>query len=515
MPQITIQSGVVAAGHRETALAASEILKAGGNAFDAALTAMLCACVAEPILASPGGGGFLMAHPADSSPIVYDFFAQTPAARSPASETEFYPIKADFGTAHQIFHIGMGSIATPGFIRGLFSIHRDLCSLSLDELMAPAISLAKNGILVNSFQSLISQIISPILNATHESFLLNRSPNAAEKLISEDEIYKNPRLADFMETLVIEGEDLFYRGEAGRMLIEACEQNGGHLRDVDLGNYHMIKRRPLQFSYHGSKILTNPPPSLGGALIAFALGLLETQNLSQHSIDGFARLTGIAKTICLVQQARADHTTDLDQLFTKEHKQHYLRSLHEGGICLRGTTHISIADMHGNLASMTLSNGEGSGYVIPGTGIMLNNMLGEEDLNPQGFQCWPCNRRMASMMAPTILLMNNGDIVVTGSGGSNRIRSAILQVISNLVDYQMPLENAVTQPRIHFEEGLLSLEPGFSEQIAHRLADEFPNQQHWDEKNLFFGGTHSVMRSIAGKFSGAGDERRGGVAIIV
>ncbi|MEN8178470.1 MAG: gamma-glutamyltransferase [Pseudomonadota bacterium] len=515
MRQPSHKGGAVAAGHRETARIASEILNEGGNAFDAALAAMLTACIAEPILASPGGGGFLTAHPADSSPVVYDFFAQTPSNRSPASAIEFYPIKADFGAAHQIFHIGMGSIATPGFIRGLFSIHRDLCSLPLRTLMEPAISLAKNGILVNNFQSLISQIVSPILHATADSFALNQSPTSPARLIAENELHTNPELADFFQLLISEGEDLFYRGEAGQLIIEASIQNGGHIRKTDLSNYKVIKRQPLQFTYHRSRIVSNPPPSLGGTLIAFALGLLETQTLGQHDPGELMHLRRLAQTICLTQQARSDWAGDLERILAPGSKQQYLRTLKEGGICNRGTTQISVADTHGNLASMTLSNGEGSGYVIPGSGIMLNNMLGEEDLNPDGFQTWPSDRRMASMMAPTLVFLENEDIVVTGSGGSNRIRSAILQVISNLVDFQMPLDVAVSRPRIHFENGLLSLEPGFKTSVANLLADEFPNQQHWDEKNLFFGGTHSVVVSSSGQFSGTGDERRGGIAITI
>lgn len=515
MHQPINKGGAVAAGHHETAQAAREILLEGGNAFDAAVAAMLTACVAEPVLASPGGGGFLTARQSESTPVVYDFFAQTPSSRQPASTIDFYPIEADFGTASQTFHIGMGSIATPGFIRGLFSIHRDLCRLPLRDLMQPAITLARTGVLVNDFQQLISQIISPVLHATPEAFELYRSSRNPKRLISANELHQQPELADFFQALAAEGEDLFYRGEAGRLLIEACIRHGGHLREFDLINYQVIKRQPLQYGYHRSRIITNPPPSLGGTLIAFALGLLETQSLSQQNAGSLIHLRKLARTICLTQRLRSVQNSNFEQILSPDIKEKYLRIVKEGGICSRGTTQISIADQRGNLASVTLSNGEGSGYVIPGSGIMPNNMLGEEDLNPAGFHIWPVNRRMASMMAPSLVFLENGGIVVTGSGGSNRIRSAILQVISNLVDFQMPLEMAVAHPRIHFEEELLSLEPGFKNDLINLLADEFPNQQQWDKKNLFFGGTHSVMMSSDGHFSGAGDERRGGVAFVI
>jgi gamma-glutamyltranspeptidase/glutathione hydrolase len=181
----------------------------------------------------------------------------------------------------------------------------------------------------------------------------------------------------------------------------------------------------------------------------------------------------------------------------------------------RGTTQISVVDALGNLASMTLSNGEGSGYVIPGTGIMFNNMLGEEDLNPRGFQRWPENRRISSMMAPSLLFTSEGRAVATGSGGSNRIRSAILQVLCNLVDFGMTLNQAVTAPRIHFESGLLNLEPEREPSVLRALAREFPHQKYWTARNLFFGGAHSVMRDPSSGLSGIGDPRRGGVCLEV
>jgi gamma-glutamyltranspeptidase/glutathione hydrolase len=174
-----------------------------------------------------------------------------------------------------------------------------------------------------------------------------------------------------------------------------------------------------------------------------------------------------------------------------------------------------VADVEGNLASMTLSNGEGSGYVLPGTGIMLNNMLGEEDINPFGFHQWPENRRISSMMSPTLMLTGSGDSIVTGSGGSNRIRSAILQVLINLIDFGMDIEKAVEYPRLHLEQESLNLEHQITDSDAEKLRDYFLEIVRWPNKNLFFGGAHTVLRSASGKLSGKGDSRRGGVCIKV
>jgi gamma-glutamyltranspeptidase/glutathione hydrolase len=175
----------------------------------------------------------------------------------------------------------------------------------------------------------------------------------------------------------------------------------------------------------------------------------------------------------------------------------------------RGTTHISAIDSAGNSASLTLSNGEGSGELLPDTGIMLNNMLGEEDLNPEGFNRWPCDVRVSSMMAPT-LAEDHRHLIAIGSGGSNRLRTAILQTLSNLIDFHMSPEQAVNAPRMHFERGQLDIEPGFEEQALRALLSDFPEHRIWESHNLFFGGTHTVCWD--GKtFTGAGDPRRGGV----
>jgi gamma-glutamyltranspeptidase / glutathione hydrolase len=507
-------TGIAATGHEATALAAREMLLAGGNAFDAALGAMLAACVAEPVLASPGGGGFLTALPAQGEPMVYDFFAQTPKQRMPIETIDFYPIVADFGTASQIFHIGMGSMATPGFVRGLFDIHRERCRLPMDLLMAPAKQLAVEGVVVNPFQDLIARIVAPILKATPAALALHASPGEPKRLTGVGERHCLPDLADFLSALEKEGAPLFYQGEVANRLIEDCRELGGQLRREDLEEYRVIRRKPLIQRYRDARLITNPPPSLGGPLIAFSLGLMANEKLTPKQWGGEHHLRHLARVMRLTLDLRSDERIPMDQILSPEVAERYRKRLRLGGISRRGTTQISIADSEGNLASLTLSNGEGCGYVIPQTGTMMNNMLGEEDLNPGGFHNWPPNERLASMMAPSLLLRDGGDALVIGSGGSNRIRSAILQVISNLLDFDMPLDAAVSQPRIHFEGELLSLEPEIAPEIARALLDEFPRQQSWREKSLFFGGVHSVLRQVDGHLLGVGDERRGGVSML-
>ena len=515
------QRGVVAAGHPATAQAAAAILREGGNAFDAALAAFFTACVAEPVLASLGGGGFLLAATPGRSPLLYDFFAQTPRRKPPVEALDFYPITADFGTAQQEFHIGMGAIATPGAVRGVFAIHRDLCRLPLEVIVEPACRAARDGVAVNALQAYIAEIVSPILLSSPEAIRLHESTTAPGRLAREHEVIQHREQADLFESLAREGEGLFYEGELAEELIDACAANGGCLVGEDLREYRVERREPLSLDYRGATLFTNPPPSLGGSLIAFALSLLKGEGVGRLEPDSGEWLMTLASAMRLTQHLRksegVDRRLDLStsrKILGDEYLEAYRRSLRDHHPFPRGTTQISVADASGNLASMTLSNGEGSGYVLPGTGVMLNNMLGEEDINPHGFHRWPEDRRIASMMSPTLVFSGDGRRVATGSGGSNRIRSAILQVLVNLIDFRMGVEEAVERPRIHFESGVLNLEVEPGPAVDARLRETFGQVRYWPGKNLFFGGAHSVTQALDGTLDGKGDSRRGGVCVI-
>ena len=507
--------GAVAAGHPATAEAASWALEAGGNAFDAAMAGLCAACVAEPVLTSLGGGGFLLAHRGGGRSTLYDFFVQTPLHKRPQAELDFYPIVADFGTAQQEFHIGTGSIATPGTIKGLFQVHAELCTLPMREIVRPAVELARNGVVLNRLQAYIFSVVGPIYRSTPGARSIYASREAPDRLAGEGENFRQPELADALELLAIEGERLFYRGEMGAALVDACRSGGGYLQQADLEAYTVLQRRPLGYRYRDARILTNPAPSSGGSLIRFAHALLEPHDPGTFGTDRhLCLLSDVMRQTNLARlekvQPGADGSGDMLQ---PETISRFRAALAGHPMNSRGTTHISVVDGQDNAASLTLSNGEGSGYVLPGTGIMLNNMLGEEDLNPGGFHRWDANVRVSSMMAPT-LAMDERRVIAIGSGGSNRLRTAILQTLNNLYDYGMDARAAVDSPRIHVEGDLLSIEPGFPEAVAEQVCAAFPQHHRWSERNLFFGGTHTVIHEGRG-FSGAGDPRRGGVFLVV
>ncbi|REL39277.1 gamma-glutamyltransferase [Rhodohalobacter sp. SW132] len=511
--------GAVAAGHPETAKVAEQILKQGGNAFDAVIAAQMAAFVAEPVLTSPGGGGFLIAEKNSGKQIVYDFFVHTPREKRPASELDFYPIFADFGEVHQEYHVGPGSVATPGMVKGLFAIHRDLCTLPFNVLAEPAIQLARSGVRMNSFQSGVFDIIKPIYLESPEANKIFGSSSHPGKLVRENELLKLPGMADFLEMLVRDGEHAFYEGDLASEISRICCESGGHLSRQDLQNYQVIKRTPLTFSYRADQISINPPPSSGGILIGFALRLLETIRRRPGAFGSAETLGLLANIQKMTDKARieslahADQTETYEGILDDDFLKRFGNEISGRSEANRGTTHISVADSDGNVAGLTSSNGEGSSVMIPGTGVMLNNMLGEEDLNPSGFHSWTPGQRVSSMMAPGILKKRNGEKIVFGSGGSNRIRTAILQLLLNLTDHNMPLREATDAPRIHLEKNILNLEAGFDSDAISKLITDYPDHKIWKKKSLYFGGTHSVCSGPDG-YSGAGDSRRGGVSIL-
>jgi len=520
----TQRHGAVACGHPATAAAAEEILAEGGNAFDAVLAAFCAACAAEPVLASLGGGGFLLAQPAGQDPLLYDFFVQTPKRRRAPDSLDFYPILADFGTATQEFHIGVGAMAVPGAVRGLFTIHEELASLPMTRIVEPGVRLARDGVATRPIDGYLFDVVSPILKATAESRSLFFRDDG--NLLATGERLHQPLLADSLEALASEGAKLFYEGDFAARLVRLCRESGGLLTEEDLVAYQVIRRRPFACDYRGHRVVTNPPPSCGGILIGFALALLTEESPARLGSGTLDSLQLLARVMELTNKARVEarleeavgdraETEAAARLFDPALLERYNDEVRGQGSFTRGTTHISVVDGAGNLAAMSLSNGEGCGTHLPGSGIMLNNMLGEEDLNHGGFHRWPEDSRLSSMMAPTLATSAEGALYAIGSGGSNRIRTAVLQVLVNLLDHGMGMSAATEAPRLHVEGPVANLEGGLHAEAEGMLGQQGYRPIVWPAHNLFFGGVHGVALSAAGELSAAGDPRRGGAALVI
>jgi gamma-glutamyltranspeptidase/glutathione hydrolase len=438
--------GAIAAGHPLTAAAGQEVLDRGGTAVDACCAAAFVSWVVESPLTGPGGGGFLLSHFGGRS-VLLDFFVTVP--RSFLGRDELLALAVDFdGDTQQVFHTGRAAVAVPGVGRGLCEAHRRWGRLEWRSLFERAVSLAHDGFELTPQAAYLLDILDP---------LLKHSPEGAAMYTRSGGRMSFPDLAATLELLAADGVEQLYSGDLARAICAHVP-----LTLEDLGSYEVIEREPLSVFYRGHDFRTNPPPSSGGRLIATGLDALER-----------------GRTVVEAMQAMEAARTVVD---------------------VGGTTHISVVDADGNVASYSSSLGSGSGVVVPGTGIHLNNMLGEADL---AVGSTLPGERLTSMMAPSLLLLDGRPRLVIGSAGSNRLRGAILQVVNNVVFRGMDVRAAVDAPRVHYEAAETHAEPG---------ADSCPaaDPVRWRDRNLFFGGVNAVEVLPDGSLAAAGDPRRGG-----
>lgn len=483
--------GVVAAGHPLTADAGAEALRAGGNAVDAAIAAMLTSFVAEPLLTGLGAGGYMLVSPPEGEPVLLDFFVEAPGAGlDPAHRAPLEAVEVSFGDAVQVFNVGAAACGVPGNPAGVWAASQRFGSLPFADLAGPAAALARAGVEVTPEQAYVYEILAPITRSS-EAVRARFMPDG--RIMGVGDVWRDEELAGTLERLGREGPEPFYRGDIAAAIVAEVGARGGAVGAEDLAGYAVVPREPVRVAYRGREVLTNPPPNAGGILLAYALAVL----------DRAAPPPDAAALLAAMRAAHAERTPE------------FLAGLAEPGFAARfaedhlgSTTHISALDVDGWACSVTCSNGEGSGVMVPGTGIHLNNMMGEEDLSPLGFFTHPPGRRLPSMMAPTVVRAGGVPQLVLGSAGSNRIRSALLQVIVNAVDLGMDAEAAVRAPRLHDEAGVVYGEPGID--LA-ALEAEGETVARFRALNLFFGGCQAVERDPGtGALSGGGDPRRGG-----
>jgi len=497
--------GAVASGHPLTCQAACEVLKRGGNAFDAVVAAAFASTVTEPTLTSLAGGGFLLFHDQQRGEAkLIDFFVNTPGIGcDKMSVPNLIPANVRFRSTEQIFHIGIGSVAVPGTLMGLVHCFKTLCTLDIEDIIAPALRFLDKGVEVSPLMSYLLKILRPIL--TYSDY------GKEIYSVSEGDRIFNPLLRKFLGTRSPDAWiDSFYRSDPFPIEGERIKGNC-LLTDEDFRGYRVIEREPLDIGYRSYHMLTNPPPSFGGLLLCLSLSLLEHTNLSALPPDEREML--LAQLMETIRDLRkgipatgmADLPFDQEKLRSCRLEMEKLSKC-TNGISRNGTTHISVIDDEGNAASMTASNGSNSGCFFGETGIMLNNMMGEDDLHPDGFYSLPPGKRVSSMMSPSFIKRDGDIFAVLGSGGSKRIRTAILQAVVNLIDLRLDVSSAIEKSRIHFDDkSILQVEPGFDPDVIEKLAGHY-NLNLWTEKDMYFGGVHTVLQNL----SGHGDSRRGG-----
>jgi gamma-glutamyltranspeptidase/glutathione hydrolase len=522
--------GVIAAGDPQTAAAGAEMLRQGGNAVDAAVAAAFASFVAEVGVVHLGGSGLAQIYDGRTGlRRVYDFFSVTPGLDgTPPDRLDFEEVTIDFGSATQRFYLGRGSVAVPGNIAGLCRLAADYGRLPLTVLLAPAIRLARAGLPLAAFQADTCQLLAPLYTHTDDI----RAVFAANgRIIRPGEHLFIPDLAETLNELAATGAEYARGGPLAQALLADQAARGGLLTGRDLREYEVVRIKPLQLDYRGYDVLLPPLSSAGGVLTAFTLNLLAGLDVATRPHGSAAHLQLLYEVMAATSRARvawddlseslpgAEATARfLDQTFIAA----YRRDVRDALAARRpsplaaeapgpaNTSHLSVIDGDGLAVSLTTTAGESAGYIVPGTGYIPNNILGEEDLHPHGFHTRPAGQRIPTMMTPTIILKNGRPRLVVGSGGSIRIRSAILQVLSNLLDYRLRLSDAVNLARVHLADGVLQCEAGTDPRAMDELEAMGYPLNRWSTRSIYFGGAHSVSRTEDGRLVAAGDSRRGG-----
>lgn len=449
----------IAGGHSDTVESAKNILEAGGNAFDAAIAGVFSSMISEFLYTGAASGGAMMIKKNGKPPLLIDFFIETPAV-TPEKIQDFRTIYADFGDIKQEFNIGSGSVGIPGTLPGLISIHKQYGSLPFSTLVEQAVKLSRTGSILSKNQEYVTQVLFPVVSNNQDLFSLF-SKNG--KLIKKGDTFKNKQLGDFLEQFMYQkNPEAFYKEEVCPIFFDSMK-NGGFISLNDLQDYSPKIRRPLNINYYGHDIFLNPEPSTGGRLINDGLKFLSNEATISKKVFEKALLK--------------------------------IQTLNQKDM-VGSTTHLTVIDGENNVSSVTTTNGVGAGFLFKDTGIMPNNILGEKHLNPFGFHNWKLKQRIPSNICPTIIQKGEKNIISLGSAGSSRIISAILCVITNIINKKMSLKRAIATSRIHLEGNVLHCESD-NENV------EFKSKEivYWNEKNMFFGGVNacSLNESIADK----------------
>lgn len=452
--------------------------------MDAAVAATLAGFCAEPLLTSAGGAGVMIVRRGGELHAI-DFFSSCPGAGGRPEQLDFQAIEVDFGPAVQVFHVGRASVAVPLALDGLALAAQRFGTMPLERLAGPAISLADEGVRVDGITARTFELLWQILARDPGCLAEIAEGLPSTRPPREGELLRNPNLARTLEQWAAQGV-MPERVRAG-LLEEFGLARGGMISPADLDAAQVEITKPHTFEIGDWTIASSP--RLGGRLV----GLISEELAGSEQGSDEAE-----EVLRRAEASLAGHRARLE--------------IPPPGT--RGsTTHVSIVDAQGDAAAVTLTAGEGCGHVVTGTGVHVNNFLGEEDLNPSGFHTHRPGAALPTMIAPTVAVHRDGRVVALGSGGANRIRSAVAQVLYGIVREQRSLAEAVQAPRVHAEEGEVWVELAGRKagpQVEERLAEAFPAVRSFAARDFFFGGVHVAARLSDGELSGFGDPRRFG-----
>jgi len=517
-------TGGVAAGSQSAADAGATILRSGGNAIDAAIAACVVAMCTEPGVMAPGAGGFVALWPASGPPHIIDGASEVPGRGAPTEwrQATRRVLLEYGGGVEQV--VGYGSIATPGLFAALSDASKHFGKLSWHRLLEPAIELCEAGFSVSKGSA--EYLGTP----DHPIFSWHEESRRALRIGEGGRVHcgarmRLPELASSLRALARGGASEFYTGELGRHIADYIQRHGGGLTRQDLAEYEAVRRVPIRVDLDGWSIATNPPPAIGGACLAallLSLGSPDSAAWTPEIVDRWARVQRAVLEFRATLTAAEPIGAERDDPVLSTRARQLLEEarISPSARLARApsTIHVSAADDHGNACAITGSAGYGSGVMVPGTGIWMNNALGEVDLHPSGAAQFPEGTRLPSNMAPTVAQHTRGSRLAIGSPGASRITTALAQVLFNHLHLGMPLDRAISHPRLHVEhfENRLTLahEPELPLREDARALDAF-QLRPFPTRHMYFGGVNAVECDLQRRIQAATDDRRGGGTALV
>lgn len=522
------ENAVVSSAKSEASQVGIEIMKKGGNIIDAAVATAFALSVTEPDASGIGGGGFMLIRFAETGEEIFLDF------REMASENatdDMYQLDEDGRVINDEQTIGGKAVAVPGEVAGLLMALDKYGTMSRGDVMKPAIDLAENGFLVtNNFAKIIRDEIDKVsrFDETKKIYLIN---NKVPKVGS---IIRNPDLANTLRIIAKKGSDAFYKGEIAQDIVRTVRETGGILTLDDLANYEVKLREPIRGEYKGFEIISAPPPSAGGIHMLQLLNILENYGLEElgHNTTESLHLWAESSRLMFADRDKYMADTDfvkvpIDGIVSKEYARELSNKInlkisneevgfgnpykYESG----NTTHLSIMDREGNMVAMTktINNLFGSGVTVKGRGFLLNDEMDDFNAEIGKANSIEPGKRPLSNMTPTFVLKNGEAFLTLGSPGSSRIIPTVAQIISNIIDHNMNVQEAINAPRLFYRAGILTLEGNIDSNIItqlEKMGHKIDSKEYLDP---YFGGVQCIILEKSGVIHGGADPRRDGQAI--
>ena len=492
--------------------AAEQVARAGGNAVDVAVAAALAAMSTEPGIVSLAGGAFVSAWPAGGEPVVIDGNVEMPG-RDLTSErfgAGVREVLTDYGGGVRLY-AGHGSVATPGAVTACEVAVEELGLLPWADVVAPAAAACRDGYPIGGAAArYLSFTAGPLFGTDPEAHrVVTRSDGSP---LEAGDLATNHPLAEVLDLVAREGASVLSTGEVGRVMVDDMERHAGLVTHRDLAEYSPLVRPPVRREVGVWDLAVNPPPSVGGPMLAVMLGELGRRG-DWHWPD----IVEIQRSVLGYRVRVHDVARDLD---TAGHE--LLLSVDRHGLAglptSASTANVSVVDADGTACAVTVSSGYGAGITVPGTGMLLNNALGEPELNKLGLHRLSPGTRLPSNMAPTTGRTEDGRVLAIGSPGADRITTALMQVLGQGCLHGADLRHAIEAPRLHVRfdaDGSAVVDHESDPDIARAVVAAGLRGVDLGIRQMYFGGVGAAYRRQDGELEAAGDPRREAAVAVV